>query len=337
MELTVIATITLENERMWIKSCSLKGPWLEDSRPHTEGVPIIDLLRKIIQEARPRCSEKTSTNRITAVNALDRFFNEKMGGSNAITLDTVTKDHFRCFERWHIEKGYSRNYAACNMRNLRAIINLSLGKDRGKELFDSVRTTNSETRKRAVGKEVMQKINDLVLNPKSTEALVRDITIFQFRAMGMPLIDLAFARKSQLKNGHITYRRRKTNCQTSVLVTEPMNKILERLTPKDSDYLFPIITAEDPKEATRQYKCFLQKCNRTLGRISDKTGQNIRLTTYTPRHTWASIANEDGENMSHISQALAHTDIHTTQNYIKNISHEKIDEISRRVQAFLDE
>lgn len=326
----------LENDAMFIKSCCLNPFRQKEVKGRLDGLTLIELLRKKVEAARALCSVKTSINRTTAINTLERFFIEELQGGQDITLHNLSNSHIKSFERWHREKGYSRNYSACNMRNLRAVINMSSNRNICKELFVNIRTSNTETRKRAVEREVMLKLNSMKLQPNSTEELVRDITIFQFRAMGMPLIDLAFARKTQLKDGHLTYRRHKTNCQTSVLITDAMAEILNRLSPKDTQYLFPIITTEEPREAAQQYKRFLQKTNRTLEKISAKSGHNVRITSYTPRHTWASLAHEAGENINYISQALAHTNIQTTRSYINNISSDIIDGLSRRVQDFLN-
>ena len=335
MSITIFLTLCIENGKVSVKSStmSLKECGVADNPTvHT----LVELLMKETESARSLCSIKTTVNRTTAVNAFSRFLREKTACGDGITDETVTADLIKAFEQWHAEKNYSRNYAACNMRNLRALVNRCLGQSKGKELFAAVRTSNTPTAKRAVDKDTLLRLNALKLPHGSMEALARDIAIFQFRAMGMPLIDLAFARKSQLKDGHIVYRRHKTRCQTCVLVTDEIRKILERVSPKDSPYLFPILTTEKPEEADRQYRRFLQRYNRTLGRLSEKAGVNVRLTSYCLRHTWASLAHEEGENMNYISQALAHTNTETTRAYLLGISSEKIDAVSRRVQAFLD-
>lgn len=44
------------------------------------------------------------------------------------------------------------------------------------------------------------------------------------------------------------------------------------------------------------------------------------LTSYVARHTWASLANASGVNLKHISQALGHSSVKTTEIYLACLS-----------------
>ncbi|MBR1502902.1 MAG: tyrosine-type recombinase/integrase, partial [Prevotella sp.] len=83
---------------------------------------------------------------------------------------------------------------------------------------------------------------------------------------------------------------------------------------EDSDYIFPLLTDNNNDRA---YLCLLARYNRALAKIAGMAGIETKITSYTARHTWASIAYRIGGNLGAISKALTHTSPVTTQNYLK--------------------
>lgn len=303
------------------------------------GEPLIGRLRREIGEASLACSTSTTTNRKTAVNALERFLNEKLDGGRHITVDTLTPDHIRGFERWHSERRLTANYCACNMRNLRALLNRIGGaerQDRVRQLFRNVRTKKTSARtKKAVSEDTILKLARLDMREGSFEELARDVFLFCLMNRGMPLIDAAYLKKSQLRDGRIVYNRHKTQCTARPEAIPEVMRIIDRYSPRDSEYLLPFLSSGDPAETERQYRNFLQRYNRTLMKLAKRIGPDCRLTSYTPRHSWASIAHKLGISDNEISQALAHTNTATTQEYLNSICDEKIDEDNKKVLGFL--
>ena len=55
------------------------------------------------------------------------------------------------------------------------------------------------------------------------------------------------------------------------------------------------------------------------------------LTSYTPRHSWASIAHKKGIYINVISQALGHSNTKTTSIYIKEIENEQLEQANKIV------
>lgn len=296
---------------------------------------LIGRLRREIETARLACSNSTTVNRKTAVNALERFFNERLDGGKDITIDTLTPDHIRGFERWHAEKRLTVNYSACNMRNLRTLLNRIVGTEghgRVKELFKDVRTRKSQAQtKKAVDEETIKKLANMEVKIGSFEEKAKDLFLFCLMNRGMPLIDALYLKKSQLRDGRINYYRHKTQTMARPEALPEVMCIIEKYATEESSYLLPFLTSDDPLETEKQYHYFLQKYNRTLRKLAKRISTDCKLTSYTPRHTWASIAHQLGISDNDISQALAHTNTQTTQEYLKNICDEKIDGDNRLV------
>ena len=69
----------------------------------------------------------------------------------------------------------------------------------------------SRTRKRSIEKADINKLRAVQVKPGSFMQLVRDVFLFCFYACGMPFVDVAFLKKSQIKGGMLVYHRRKTD------------------------------------------------------------------------------------------------------------------------------
>ena len=282
----------------------------------TAKVSVIEQLREVIGTLRPTVAPSTHKNRVTAVNTLERFFQEEMPDREVVTAGSITADTIKAFERWSFDQNYKANYVAQNMSNLRKLIK-EVRSDGG-ELFSLVKTSNCQTEKKAVSEETIKKIREAQL-ASARDILAKDIFLFCFFCMGMPLIDAAFLKKSQLKAGYITYFRHKTHRQVRVKIIPEIKEILDRLTDDESPYLLPILTSENHEEAMRQYYQFYQRYRRALGKISPQLGLEGKLTSYTPRHSWATIAFKKGIDINTISRALGHANTNITMTYIREI------------------
>ena len=283
----------------------------------SETVSVISLLRQTINETKSQHKTSTHKNQVTAVNAFQRFLHETMQTLETVTIDELTPETIKSFENWAIGEGFKPNYVALHMRCLRTLINKING--RGSELFKHVCTTNRQTEKRAVGKETIKQIRELHLPSDSNMALARDIFLFCFYGMGIPLIDAVMLKKSQLRDGYIIYNRHKTNRMVKVPVCQELQLLLERLPSNDSPFLLPVIT-NDKTDKMKQYRSFYQRYMRSLKKLTLLTGIECRLTSYTPRHTWASIAYRNGVNINNIAQALGHANTNITYLYRKELS-----------------
>ena len=57
----------------------------------------------------------------------------------------------------------------------------------------------------------------------------------------MSFVDMAYLRKSDLRNGVLTYRRRKTGQRLTVKWERCMQQVVDKYAPTQTDYLLPII------------------------------------------------------------------------------------------------
>ena len=103
----------------------------------------------------------------------------------------------------------------------------------------------------------------------------------------------------------------------------------------DSEYVFPIIDTSLSTSIYDQYRLALGRVNRYLKKITFRLNINVRLTTYTARHTWATLARESGAPISIISAGLGHTSEEMTRVYLKEFDQETLARVNRIVTNLL--
>ena len=66
--------------------------------------------------------------------------------------------------------------------------------------------------------------------------------------------------------------------------------------------------------------------NKQLKLLMPFTGSNTNITTHTARHSFSNILLNDDVNLHSISKGLGHSNLSTTESYLKSFKQEKIDE-----------
>lgn len=251
-----------------------------------------------------------------------------------LTFDELTPDMIECYEAWLINRQLKQNSIRCYLRTLHTLLYraASEGLLSSTNLFSRVRLSYVKTAKRAISEKKLKVIANLQLPKNSTIALARDIFMFSFYMRGMPFVDIAFLRKSNLKNGMWTYCRKKTNQCLIVEWEKAQQKILDRyaLQTANSSFLFPIITKEDGTEY-QQYQRMQININRALKKIGEMAKLKMPLTTYVARHSWASLARDIDIPIGTISEGMGHYYLKTTQVYLSSIDISKINEANKRI------
>lgn len=259
----------------------------------------------------------TIKNYKTAIASLQRFAN-----MSDVTDQPVNSDIMQQYETWLRAHGISPNTSSCYIRSLRSLYN-SLNQQGDKEIFRHLFTGNMRTMKRALSPEAMRQI--IACQPPYTSSLRLwyDVFLFSVYALGMPFVDVAYLGWSDVSDGFINYRRHKTGQQISVPVTPEMSNIMNHYRHHAADNLvFPILSSHDTPYNIYQHR--LTQYNSALKHLQSQACLPRSLTSYVARHTWASLANTAGISLSHISQALGHTNIKTTQIYLNHISSNEI-------------
>lgn len=231
-------------------------------------------------------------------------------------------------------QGVSENTVNYYLRNFRTIYNAAanegykVSKDNP---FTHIHTKVCRTVKRALGKESMKRLLLLQLSDCPDLEFVRDLYLFSFYAQGMSFVDIVFLEKKSISNGLLIYSRHKSKQLIYIVITPQMQDLMNKYS-NDSEYVFPIIDVSDNKMSLyKQYRSALCRVNRYLKRISIELDIEIPLTTYTARHTWATLARDTGAPLSVISAALGHTSEEMTRIYLKDFDQNTLAKVNSLV------
>ena len=265
-------------------------------------------------------------------------------GKGDFTFDEVTPEWLKAFEIYLRGRGCSWNTVSTYLRTFRAVYNRAVDNRMASyvpNLFRSVYTGTRADHKRALCDEDMKKVFAGVSSSSAAPVSVRrsqELFILMFLLRGLPFVDLAYLRKSDLRDNVITYRRRKTGRPLSVTLTPEAMAILKKYMSRDdtSPYLFPLLkSGEGTKEAYREYQLALRSFNQQLMLLGEWLGLNDRLSSYTARHTWATTAYYCEIHPGVISEAMGHSSITVTETYLKPFRNKKIDEANKKVVDFI--
>ena len=145
-------------------------------------------------------------------------------------------------------------------------------------------------------------------------------------------VDVFNLRKENVHGDYIGYSRSKTGVALQVKITPEMKQLMERYEEPGSPYLFPFL--REKLRGGRGDVCCksaLRRINRHLGKLGDMLGISNLVTTYSARHTRASLLEACGVNTSVISQGLGHSSERVTRIYMKGMPSHVLDGANERM------
>ena len=239
--------------------------------------------------------------------------------------DEIDSDLMMEYEAYLKARGVTMNTVSFYMRILRAVYNRAVerGVTEQRNPFRHVYTGIDKTMKRAIPLRAIKRIKELDLSSKPSQDFARDMFMFSFYTRGMSFVDMAYLKKTDLQNGVIVYRRRKTGQRLSIRWEKCMQDIIDKYPMMSTDYLLPIIRTSGDER--RQYRNALRFVNNKLKDISLMAGLQTNLTMYVSRHSWASAAKSKNVPLAVISEGMGHDSETTTQIYLASLDSSMID------------
>ena len=275
-----------------------------------------------------------------------------------VPLDGISSDMMLLYEAHLKARGVRMNTISFYMRIFRAVYNRAVekGLTAQNNPFRHVYTGVDKTVKRAIPIKTIKEMKDLDLAANSALDFARDMFMFSFYTRGMSFVDMAYLRKTDLQNGILTYRRRKTGQELSIKWEKCMAEIIAKYPENKTDFLLPIIKEEgngrnseshqaclngrvvtDEGEANerRQYDNALHLVNYHLKDLSEMLQLQRPLTMYVARHSWASAAKAKNVPLSVISEGMGHDSEATTQIYLASLETSVVDKANKMILGLL--
>lgn len=283
--------------------------------------------RSVVEQLRPARSASTVDNYCTALRSLERFLRSEHRPGAMLSRAVVER-----YDRWLDAQGVGVGTRSCYLRSLRALLRRVVGQQRGAAAFATVFTGNAPTRHRALTVQAVRRLRALDVGRDTGLSLSRDVFLFSLFALGMPFVDVALLRWRDLSGGYFVYHRRKTGAEVRVRLEPCMREIVERWRSPHSDRVFPLV-AEGLEGAAwvRAYRRALARYNARLHRLARLLHLREGLSSYTARHTWATMAWARGMDLQLISTAMGHRSPRATMVYIARREHAQVARMNKKV------
>lgn len=264
----------------------------------------------------------------------------------SIKFSTISKAWIEGYQKFLLDEGKTYTTVGMHMRAIRAILNIAKKAGLLKSSAypfgkDKYQIPTGKGRKLALNlNQIWQVVNFTDGNPKTE--FYRDLWFFSYLCNGINFADLLQLKFLNYQNGEIVWYRQKTKntekVKTEIIadVTPEMRDIIQRWgnEPLPDNFIFPILTGkETPRELKLVTKNIIKSTNDRLKKIR-KALKIGKLTTYSARHSYATVLKRSGANIAYISESLGHSDLKTTDNYLASFEPEERKKNSKLLTNF---
>ena len=319
----------------------------------TKESSLFTFMHGVIAQLKQLGKVRTSETYTATLNSFMAFREEQ-----DVPIDGISSDLMLLYEAYLKTRGVRMNTISFYMRNLRAVYNRAVEKGLTAQNypFRHVYTGVDKTVKRAIPIKDIKALKELDLSMKPSLDFARDMFMFSFYTRGMSFVDMAYLRKTDLQNGILTYRRRKTGQELTIKWEKCMAEIVAKYPENQTDFLLPIIkeqgngrnseshqaclngrvvTDEGEANERRQYDNALHLVNYRLKELSTMLKLQRPLTMYVARHSWASAAKAKNVPLSVISEGMGHDSEATTQIYLASLETSVVDKANKMILGLL--
>lgn len=249
-------------------------------------------------------------------------------GGKSIPFQSVTIDWLKRYEKFLL-KDKSKTTIGMHMRGIRAIMNEAKKAGTIKETQypfgkDKYQIQTVSGRKKALNKEQVIKVIKYSDGTPVTNKY-RDYWCFLYLCNGINVADMVRLKYTNIEDGEIYFTRQKTINTNSnikeihITILPEIEEIIEKWGNPDrnkNNFIFQCISDKDGAEdIKKKTKALTKRINTRLKMIGNEL--NIGdITTYTARHSYATILKREGANIAYISESLGHSDLKTTESYL---------------------
>ena len=268
----------------------------------------------------------------------------KYTGRDVVTFDEVNHGFLQKLEAWWLGKGNVLNGLGPKLRDIRnafneAAIDPRIRFPKDEIPFLTYKIKKEKPRKRSINVDALKLF--WAFEPRTDkERLAKDFFRFSFLYAGMNPIDICMLKIGNISTGRLIYNRSKVkdaafNWEIGADAREILDKYMEGK--GEDDYVFPMVL--DPTlegdDLRKHIKIRMKKINEGLLSIAKSAKISEHITTYVARHSWATLAKRSGIPVASIKDALGHTNISTTQNYLADLEDDELNAINNQITGLV--
>ena len=255
--------------------------------------------------------------------------------NRSVPIDGITVEWLRRYERFLRNEGKRQATIAIHLRTIRVVLNDAkrYGKiteaqypfGRGRYEIQA-----GEGRKMAL---TLEQIGQIARYDDGSEATAkyRYYWLFLYLCNGINVADFVRLRYRNIVNGEICFVRQKTEHTTKtrkeirVIIVPQMQTVIDRwgnMSAPDN-FIFPVLDGTEDAMRRKLKTLYLTRAiNKRMHAIGEALGIG-NITTYTARHSFATVLKRAGANIAYISESLGHQDLKTTENYLSSFEREE--------------
>lgn len=123
---------------------------------------------------------------------------------------------------------------------------------------------------------------------------------------GINFTDMAFLTDKNFEGERLVYIRQKTKKQIMLPLQEKAIEIVNRYRSSQRKYVFPILDNRErtPRQIRNRIYDVLDNVNGYLADIGKELGIELKISSYTARHSYATVLKRSGVSTSVISESL---------------------------------
>lgn len=266
-----------------------------------------------------------------------------------LPFSSITPKLLNEYELWmRSDMKKSITTVAIYMRNIRRLFNLAIkARELTPEFYPFGDSDNGlykipETRnvKKALQLQDIKKIFQYDTLEGSPEQLYRDLWCFSYLCNGMNLADIMRLKYKNIEGDTIVFIRHKTAHNRKIIpvlveMTSDIKEIIERWGNKPAlpdSYVFNVLSSGlSPSVELAKVKQTTKQLNKYIKRIAKNIGIKERVTSYSARHSFATVLKLSGEDVAYISEALGHSNQKTTDNYLKSFGRDRRQKAAKKL------
>ncbi|MBI4946280.1 MAG: site-specific integrase [Bacteroidetes bacterium] len=306
---------------------------------------IFTAFEKKIKKVNDEGRAGTANSYHDSMNSLKTYYKKSI-----LNFSDITPEFLKGYEREMTKGGKSLTTVGIYLRCVRALFNDLLSETTDKKYIypfgkNKYIIPSGQNIKKALSLPDIKKIFDYKAAAETPEAWTRDIWVFSYLCNGINIADIARLRYKDIKKDSVYFRRKKTmntgkaNMKDiSAPLTDEALRIIDRRGTKPQEpetYVFSILTPGlTPQAELAKVKQATKNINNHMKIIAAAVGINENVTTYTARHSYATVLKRSGVSIEYISESLGHSDMKVTENYLSSFETEKKREIAKKLTEF---
>jgi integrase/recombinase XerD len=299
-----------------------------------------------INQLRHESRIRTAVSYGCTLASLKKFYEK-----DKLPFERITKEFLNDYSKWMTDNGKSDTTIGIYARQLRTIFNKRpeglnhLPKPFGEMGFQ---IPTSAGRKIALRIDELKKVFEFEPEPGTPDEKYLDFWKLQYLLSGVNVTDLCLMRYANIQNNffvferHKTKRTRKKSEPIRIPINDKINELIIKYKQKrnnEKTLVFPILTDKmTPEERDAKIQYFAKAISKTIRKVATKLEIDpeiaAKLTSYSSRHSYASMLMKKGAPIAFISKQLGHSNMEVTSNYLSSFEDEDLKEWQEKLTDF---